>query len=258
MHLPWVYRPSIDADDVDVFKLRALRAADTCFPLVVDDISAQRVNSLSLLRNYWTDHWEPGMQFPRFCFISNDKRPDGAERERMRMLHFDVHFDPNDQEGQAAVNTVIANDNPLFSWFAYEYLQTPLELHPSGTAAPPIVEVRAVMQRLYAAAGRELPAYFPVEPAETIHDVGRDRWHELLASDRVTVSHVDEGLQIRFDSSMKYDFGEYIRAIPLTCRPDRRGHDVVIREPIAFETWLGGRPWDRRRSVRRMLGRLFA
>lgn len=103
-----------------MLKHRALRAADTCFPLVVDDISAKRVNSLSLLRNYWTDHWEPGMHFPRFCFISNDKHPDGAERERMRVLHFDVHFDPNDQEGQAAVNTVIATDNPLFSWFAFE------------------------------------------------------------------------------------------------------------------------------------------
>lgn len=38
---------------------------------------------------------------------------------------------------------------------------------------------------------------------------------------------------------MKYDFSEYIRAIPLACRPDRRGHDVVIREPIAFEIGSG-------------------
>ncbi len=43
-----VDRP-IDADDVKVRELRLLRAADTCFPLIVDDIKADRVNSLTLL-----------------------------------------------------------------------------------------------------------------------------------------------------------------------------------------------------------------
>ena len=251
-----VSRP-VDADEITVRKLRALRAADTCFPLVIDDIKADRVNSLPLLRNYWTDHWEPGMHFPRFCFISNDKRPDGAERERMRLLHFDVHFDPSDQEGQAMVNRVIAADNPLFSWFAYEYLRTNLRLHPSGTQAPPLVEVREVFTRLYERAERPLPEYFPTVAAETVHDVGRDRWIELLRSDRTTVSTVDEGVQIRFEEEMRFDYTEYIRAIPLTCRPDRRGYDVIIREPVAFETWLGGKPWQRQSPLSR-LKRRFA
>ncbi|GAB7020283.1 phospholipase D family protein [Halostagnicola bangensis] len=249
-----VDRP-IDADDITVRKLRLLRAADTCFPLIVDDIKADRVNSLTLLRNYWTDHWEPDMHFPRFCFISNDKRPEGPERERMRLLHFDVHFDPSDQEGQAKVNRLIATDNPLFSWFAYQYLRTDLSLQPSGTHAPPIVEIRDVMQELYAYAGRPLPEYFPDVPAETVHDVGRDRWEELLTSDRVTVSTVDEGLQIRFDKEMRFDYTEYIRAIPLYCRPDRRGLDVIIREPVAFETWLGGEPWVQQTPFQRITQR---
>lgn len=250
-----VRRP-VDADEITVRKLRALRAADTCFPLIIDDIKADRVNSLPLLRNYWTDHWEPGMHFPRFCFISNDKRPAGAERERMRLLHFDVHFDPSDQEGQAMVNRVIAADNPLFSWFAHEYLRTDLRLHPSGTDAPPLVEVREVFMRLYEQAERALPDYFPTVAAETVHDVGRDRWIELLKSDRTTVSTVDEGVQIRFDEEMRFDYTEYIRAIPLVCRPDRRGYDVIIREPAAFESWLGGRPWQRLSIRSRLRNRL--
>jgi|AntDeeMinimDraft_5_1070356.scaffolds.fasta_scaffold04875_4 hypothetical protein len=250
-----VDRP-VDADDIDVRKLRALRAADTCFPLAVDDIKADRVNSLTLLRNYWTDHWQPGLHFPRFCFISNDKRPAGAIRERMRLLNFDVHFDPNDQEGQAKVNRVIATDNPLFSWFAHEYLRTDLSLQPSGTHAPPSVEVRAVMQSLYAYAGRPLPPYFPEVPAETVHDIGRDRWEELLRSDRATVSAVEEGIQIRFDQEMRFDYTEYIRSIPLYCRPDRRGLDVIIREPEAFENWLGSRPWSTTSSFQRFVRRI--
>jgi len=250
-----VDRP-FDADDIDVRKLRALRAADTCFPLVVDDIKADRVNSLTLLRNYWTDHWQLGLHFPRFCFISNDKRPAGAIRERMRLLNFDVHFDPNDQEGQAKVNRVIATDNPVFSWFAHEYLRTDLSLQPSGTHAPPSVEVRAVMQSLYSYAGRPLPPYFPEVPAETVHDIGRDRWEELLGSDRVTVSAVEEGIQIRFDQEMRFDYTEYIRCIPLYCRPDRRGLDVIIREPEAFENWLGSRPWGTSSSFHRIVRRI--
>ncbi|WP_262178323.1 phospholipase D family protein [Haloarcula laminariae] len=246
-----VVRP-VDADGVDVRKLRALRAADTCFPLVVDDIKADRVNSFGLLRNYWTDHWQPGRHFPRFCFISNDKRPEGPERERMRLLHFDVHFDPTDQEGQAEVNRLIATDNPLFSWFAFQYLRTELSLQPSGTQAPPIVEVRTVMQNLYAYAGRPLPDYFPTVPAEMVHDVGRDRWKELLESDRVTVNTVDEGLQIRFDKEMRFDYTEYIRAVPLYCRPDRRGLDLIVREPAAFEAWLGSQPWENESRLKRI------
>lgn len=246
-----VNRP-VDADSVDVRKLRALRAADTCFPLVVDDIKADRVNSFGLLRNYWTDHWQPGRHFPRFCFISNDKRPEGPERERMRLLHFDVHFDPTDQEGQAEVNRLIAMDNPLFSWFAHQYLRTDLRLHPSGTQAPPIVEVRAVMQDLYVYAERPFPDYFPTVPAEMVHDVGRDRWKELLESDRVTVKTVDEGLQIRFDKEMRFDYTEYIRAVPLYCRPDRRGLDLIIREPAAFEAWLGSQPWRKEPRFKRI------
>lgn len=35
---------------------------------------------------------------------------------------------------------------------------------------------------------------------------------------------------------------QYIRAIPLSCRPDSHRHDVVIRELIAFEIWRGGWP----------------
>lgn len=250
-----VDRP-IDADGIDVRKLRALRADDTCFPVVVDDIEADRVNSLGLLRNYWTDHWRSGMHFPRFCFISNDKRPQGAERERMRLLDFDVHFDPTDQEGQAEVNRLIATDNPLFSWFAHQYFRTDLRLLPSGTHAPPIVKVREVMRDLYTYAGRPLPGYFPEIPAEMEHDVGRDRWEELLNSNRVTVSAGEEGLQIRFDKEMRFDYTEYIRAIPLYCRPDRRRLDVVIREPEAFETWLGCRPWEQETPFRKIARRI--
>jgi hypothetical protein len=44
----------VDADEIGKRKVRNLRSAHTSFPVVVDDITKQKVNSLDTLRNYWS------------------------------------------------------------------------------------------------------------------------------------------------------------------------------------------------------------
>ncbi|ELY77678.1 tyrosyl-DNA phosphodiesterase, partial [Natrinema pallidum DSM 3751] len=44
----------VDADEIGKRKVRNLRSVHTSFPVVVDDITKQKVNSLDTLRNYWS------------------------------------------------------------------------------------------------------------------------------------------------------------------------------------------------------------
>jgi len=75
----------VDADEIGKRKVRNLRSAHTSFPVVVDDITKQKVNSLDTLRNYWSG-WTGETSYPLFAFISNDKRPGEWFRNRAKIL----------------------------------------------------------------------------------------------------------------------------------------------------------------------------
>ena len=142
----------VDADEIGKRKVRNLRSAHTSFPVVVDDITKQKVNSLDTLRNYWSG-WTGETAYPMFAFISNDKRPGEWFRNRAKILRFDVNFITSHQ-GEAEVNRLIDTENPIFQWFGYEYLSRDLVL---GTDSDALREVRAAMQDLYEYADRPLP-----------------------------------------------------------------------------------------------------
>jgi len=110
----------VDADEVGKREIRGMRSANTAFPIVVDDITKDTVNRLDTFRNYW-GNWTPEASYPLFAFISNDKRPDEWFRNRSKILHFDVNFDTS-YKGEAEVNRLIEQDNPLFLWFSHEFL----------------------------------------------------------------------------------------------------------------------------------------
>jgi hypothetical protein len=196
----------VDADEIGKRKVRNLRSAHTSFPIVVDDITKQKVNSLDTLRNYWSG-WTGETAYPMFAFISNDKRPGEWFRNRAKILRFDVNFMTSHQ-GEAEVNRLIDTENPIFQWFGYEYLNRDLEL---GTDSDALREVRAAMQDLYEHADRPLPDYFPTEPAEQAYDTGRERWRNLIDREDVEIAKDSDTLQVTFPESMNFELHEYKR-----------------------------------------------
>ena len=224
----------MDADEIGKRKVRNLRSVHTSFPVVVDDITKQKVNSLDTLRNYWSG-WTGQTSYPMFAFVSNDKRPGEWFRNRAKILRFDVNFTTS-HRGEAEVNRLIDTENPIFRWFGHEYLQRDLSL---GEDADALREVRATMQELYAHAGRPLPEYFPTEPAEEAHDTGRDRWRNLLDRHDVTIARDGDTLQVTFPESMSFELHEYKRDPPMTVRIEKRGLDLMIKTPDEFFDWLG-------------------
>lgn len=224
----------VDADEIGKRRVRNLRSAHTSFPVVVDDITKQKVNSLDTLRNYWSG-WTGETSYPMFAFISNDKRPGEWFRNRAKILRFDVNFITSHQ-GEAEVNRLIDTENPIFQWFGYEYLNRDLVL---GTDSDALREVRASMQELYEFADRPLPDYFPTEPAEQAYDTGRERWRNLINREDVEVTKDSDTLQVTFPESMNFELHEYKRDPPMTVRIEKRGLDLIVKTPEEFFEWLG-------------------
>lgn len=224
----------VDADEIGKRKVRNLRSAHTSFPVVVDDITKQKVNSLDTLRNYWSG-WSDETPYPMFAFISNDKRPGEWFRNRAKILRFDVNFMTSHQ-GEAEVNRLIHTENPIFQWFGHKYLNRDLVL---GEDSDTLREVRGAMLDLYEFADRSVPEYFPTEPAEKAYDTGRERWHNLIDREDVEISNDGDTLQVTFPESMSFELHEYKRDPPMTVRIEKRGLDLIIKTPEEFFDWLG-------------------
>lgn len=226
---------AMDADDVGKRRLRNVRSANTGFPLVIDDITRQKIESLDTLRNFWKNSWTGERSFPMFAFTSNDSRPKKWFRERAKMLEFDVRFG-RDQFGAAAANQLIESPTPVFQWFAQEYLRIDRSLSEKGDE---LQEAREVMRSLYDYAGRRAPEAFPDRPAEEEYDIGRDRWQELLGRDDVQVERDEESLVVHFPEAMQTELYRYQRDIPMDIQAEKRGLDIVIRMPEGFHKWVG-------------------
>jgi hypothetical protein len=227
----------VDADEVGKRKVRGMRSANTAFPVVVDDITKDTVNRLDTFRNYW-GNWTPEASFPLFAFISNDKRPDEWFRNRSKILHFNVNFDTS-YKGEAEVNRLIEQDNPLFLWFTHEMLTRELTLSNDDDA---LRTGRAVMLEFYEYAGRDVPEWFPRRPAEQEHDAGRDRWFDLLKREDITTEDQGDRLRVSFPEEMSTDTYTYARDPPTVARVERRGRDLLIKSPDEFLDWLGEPP----------------
>ena len=227
----------VDADEVGKRKVRGMRSANTAFPVVVDDITKDTVNRLDTFRNYW-GNWTTEASFPLFAFISNDKRPDEWFRNRSKILHFNVNFDTS-YKGEAEVNRLIEQDNPLFLWFTHEMLTRELTLSNDDDA---LRTARAVMLEFYEYANRDVPEWFPRRPAEQKHDAGRDRWFDLLAREDITTEDQGDRIRVSFPEEMSTDTYTYARDPPTVARVERRGRDLLIKSPDEFLDWLGEPP----------------
>lgn len=227
----------VDADEVGKRKIRGMRSANTAFPVVVDDITKDTVNRLDTFRNYWSD-WIPEASYPLFAFISNDKRPDEWFRNRSKILHFDVNFDTS-HKGEAEVNRLIEQDNPLFLWFTHEMLTRDLVLSDDDDA---LRTAREIFIDIYEYAGRSVPDWFPRRPAEQEHDAGRERWFDLLQRDDIETENQGDRLRVSFPEEMSTDTYAYARDPPTIARVERRGVDLLIKSPDEFVEWLGEPP----------------
>ena len=107
----------------------------------------------------------------------------------------------------------------------------------------------------YGIPGRALPACFPNEPIEKLHDPGRKDWQDLLYGLRkATVANEDKRKLITFAEDMQHwELNDYQSYLPQTVKHYRRGNTIIVENPKEFDKWLG-RP-QRSGLLSRLLGR---
>ena len=228
-----------DADEIGKRQIRGLKTIDSTFPLVVDDITKNKIDQ-SLdgpLRNYWKD-WPGDIQYPSIAFISNDKRPNKWFRNRSKILHFDIFFEGN-FKSRRDVAEVIDQKNPLFEWFTHQMLNSEMKI-PDSTDSLEIA--RNVFKNLYEYADRELPPYFPEKPADEHYDTAKGKWHRAHDRNQIEFEEYNGHIIAAFDEDMSFDVKSYCRSLPTRMRAEAHGLEIEIKHVDNFIDWFGENP----------------
>jgi hypothetical protein len=225
-------------------RVQAAAAVATVFPLVFDDIDLTHKSGAfeEILKSYWEVWWSDACPAPQIMLTSNTENLKDWAKSRIKRVDFDVQFASTPTQ-KATLNAILAEQNPLFGWFAYLYLQR------SGTSDlagdDELGIARAVMRDLYQYANRPLPEYFPQQPIEHTYDPGRKHWRDLVYGLRkATIERQGERVLVTFRDDMQvHEIRAATGHLPQTVKHQVRGKTVIVEAPDEFVTWLSdGRP----------------
>jgi hypothetical protein len=105
--------------------------------------------------------------------------------------------------------------------------------HATGT----VDDIRTVIHDFYGEAGREIPPYFPEEPANREYNIGKRKWRQAQARGDVTFDRRDDHLIAAFDLE-PHELYSFRKTLPTKMRPEKSGRNIIIKNPDAFTTWL--------------------
>ncbi len=171
-------------------------------------------------------------------------------KSRVKKVDFDVHF-VSSIAGKERLARAFRFENRLFRWFSGLFL---LELRdPASLAEDKLLPARLAMKKLYAHAGRALPAYFPQESIERLYDPGRQAWGDLLHRfGKARLEWTRDRALAHFSEDMQHhEIKEFENLLPQMIKYRRRGKTLVIENPGELHKWLEGdgaraQPWWRR------------
>lgn len=223
-----------------------LRYASTIYPAVLSDVEKVRIERASVLRNYWEEKPKQ-LDVPAIVMTSNDSRPSGWFRERAKILTFDCVF-TSGLEGDRHVNRLIEEPNPIFEWFVHRYLDSEIEPHDD-----PLYRAREILREFYEVAERDVPVYFPDEPAEEKFSLERLDLQKKEDTGAFEIRRRDGELFLEFGEDIQmWTVSKIRKRLPHACRAEAQGRRILIKNPEAFEEW-----W-RSEESRGLLGRLGA
>jgi hypothetical protein len=230
----------VDADDVGVEEIRGIRQWDTCFPYAIIDAEKSKIEKWSPIRNYWSAWTPTNVDQPCLIFTTNDALPKSEFRNRMKILSMDVSFpsnpeDPGFHDAQEELAEVLEQENPIFSYVAYQMLTERPWTEGSGT----IEDVRRIFCEFYERADREQPEYFPAkQPAEKMYDTGRIKWQRDIQGGRVTFESEPNGINANFDRE-DWEVYDYEKRLDKRFMSDKSGTSVYIGAAEEFAEWVG-------------------
>ena len=214
------------------------RAMGTVFPLVFDDVISVTDSKFGeIIRSYWEKRWVETNPVPQLIFSTNTPTLRDWARTRVKKVVFPVYFLPDSAKKQA-LHQLLLEDNPIFEWFAYRYLEKlTKDPEPSGDD---LALAREVMRELYAFAARPVPTYFLEQPVDQKFSTGRLEWHDLLYGvSKAGIVREGSRIRIEFKPDMQRDEVSYYESnLPLGLNKDRKGNTILINAPDEFLSWL--------------------
>src|SRR2546422_8006094 len=220
--------------------LERARSVGTTFPLVFDDMTSVTDRKFEMIiKSYWEKHWNESEPVPTLIFSTNVPILKDWARTRVDKVLFPVYFQP-DPEKKQELHQLLLEENHLFEWFSYLYLNELLKDLP--VASDDLAVARKVMGSLYEYAGRQPPSFFSPQPFEILFGSGRLEWHDLLYGMK-KAQLVEEGSRLRIDFTKDMQTGEvsyYESLLPMNLNKDRKGNTILIYSGEVFRAWLGG------------------
>ncbi|RKD95648.1 phospholipase D-like domain-containing protein [Halopiger aswanensis] len=228
-----------DGDSLNKTRLRSVRNVDSVFPVVFDDIDPNDLDTETFL-NFRQKHWTGEVDIPALAFISNDNLPRNRIQHRAKILNFDIQFKDTHRTAKY-VNDLTNRSNPVFTWFAHLFKDRDVIMRSED--ADTLAEAREVFKELYQRADRELPEYFPDEPAEKKYDIGKWMWEDAYESGLVEFKRRNGNLIAEFDDSLSVysSVRKYARTLPKETRAQQDGNQILIRAEQQALDWF---PFD--------------
>lgn len=244
----------INPIDKSKFKKQSVLMAaglGTNFPLVFDDVPATRLNSAdmeSTIKSYWETWWDGNSIFPSIIVSSNAKSTKEWQQTRVKVLNFDVHFEPT-MEAREKLNKIFNKENKIFSAFASVYFEE-FDEHITDDE---LEFGRRTMMRLYEYSRRQIPGYFPTRPIEAVYDPDKIKWRELIELGKVTITEKKDSLEIKFTEEFSHpDIVHYANSVKHT-KLRTVGNTIIIESPEDFWIWLD---IEKRKKIG-LFGKLF-
>lgn len=222
-------------------KVEYISNLGTVFPIVVDDVRSAKLSAREdLFKNYWEKHWSTDIDCPQIIVTTNYRdilNKEWAVR-RIKGLDFDVVFKKK-QENSQRLNTIMAQSNPIFSYFSYYFLnRTDIIKH--FKIEDELNIARLVMKELYTMAGRPLPKYFPERPAEEMFDKNWDKWRRSIQLGKMSIKYKSNTVQVIFPSDMRYEIIPHLKALPQELVAEVHGNMIVCDRKKEFRKWVDG------------------
>ena len=238
----------------DFSKSRIITARNsTTFPLVFDDLMRTR-DFEYILKNYWERDWSSQTVFPQLIMTSNSPKLDEWAKSRIKLLLFDVHFDPNNTRNAYTLNSLLSGENDIFRWFSLQYIR---RIRAGELISDDFLKAaRDSMYELYRIAGRRKPDYFLDVPIETVYDFGKAKWIDAINLGKIEIREMGEELSASFITMEPKEFKMYDAYLPSNVASKTVGNIITIQNPDRFRDWLPSDSWYGSRRSEGILSRL--
>ena len=228
-----------NAADIGMGNIKKLRQSMTCFPFIIDDIQKNQINQYKkVLNSYWSV-WNTDKYIPALIFSSNDNKPKKWFRNRAKMIDFNLQFEDTNLSQFESVQ-LMDTKNIIFKWFSQLHLN---KINEDGIDIKKddfLYLTRKIFKDLYSMANKELPTYFPKEPAEKEHDPGVINWKEHEKENQLFIKEDDNKIIVEFKDSMKFwQINELEADLGKEIHSEIRGDTIIIRNPDRFKEWYG-------------------